>query len=223
MWRNVLVVAPHPDDEILGCGGVIAKTATGGGRVWVCIVTRGAAALFADEVIEQGRAEAQAVHRDLGVAGTTFLDFPAPMLDTVAKHRITDALHALVMEQGSDTVLLPHPGDVHHDHGAVHQSALVACRPLGDSPVRRIYAYETLSETEWAPPRPDTWFIPTCYVDIAAFLDAKIAALRGYASQIKQAPHPRSVEGITALARVRGATIGRAAAEAFAVIREIRD
>jgi len=220
--HDVLVVAPHPDDEILGCGGVIAKSIAEGHTVHVCIVTRGSDILFPAEMIAGGRAEARAVHAALGVASTSFLEFPAPLLDTVPQYRISDALLGFLVEQRIDTVFVPHAGDIHLDHTIVHQSALVACRPINGSTVRRIYAYETLSETEWAPPRGDTWFIPNVFVDITAFLDDKLRAMAGYASQIKQAPHPRSPEGIVALARTRGFSVGCHAAEAFALVREIR-
>jgi len=220
--RNVLVVAPHPDDEVLGCAGVIARSIAEGQSVHVCIVTRAVDTVINIDIIERGRQEAQAVHTELGVTSTSFLDFPAPLLDTVPQHRISDALRALVAEQQIDTIFIPHGGDIHLDHTIVHHCALVACRPVNDSTVRRIYAYETLSETEWAPPRGDTWFIPNVFVDISAYLDDKLRAMEGYASQIKQAPNPRGRDGIIALARSRGYSVGCQAAEAFSLIREIQ-
>jgi LmbE family N-acetylglucosaminyl deacetylase len=221
-WNNILVIAPHPDDEVLGCGGTIARLVAEGRQVQVCIVTKAATELFSPELIERGRSEARVVHKKLGVARTHFLDFPAPLLDTVAQHRISDALRSLIAQNAIDTVFVPHGGDIHLDHTITFQTTLVACRPINDSPVCRIYAYETLSETEWSPPRGDTWFIPTMFVDISQFVPDKLAAMEGYASQIKSAPHPRSVDGIQALAKVRGYSVGCDAAEAFALIREIR-
>lgn len=222
MSRKILVIAPHPDDEVLGCGGTIAKAVSAGVEVRICIVTRASEALFPTTMVERGRAEARAVHEALGVTETHFLDFPAPLLDTVAQHRIADAMHRLIHDWSIDTVFLPHGGDIHLDHTIVYQTALVACRPINGSPVRRMYAYETLSETEWAPPRGDTWFVPNVFVDISDHLTDKLRAMEGYASQIKQPPHPRSVAGITALARSRGYSVGCHAAEAFALLREIQ-
>lgn len=219
--RNLLVIAPHADDEILGCGGVMARAIAEGARVEVCVVTQGAPHIFSDAVLQQIREEALAVHRDMGVRNTHFLEFPAPLLDQTANHELSDAIRKVILEQRPDTVLIPHQGDIHHDHTAVFNTALVACRPLDDSPVKRIYAYETLSETEWAPPRGDTWFVPNTYVSIDGYLDAKVAAMNGYASQVRQAPHPRSEAGIRALAAHRGYTVGIPAAEAFTLIREI--
>lgn len=220
--RNVLVVAPHPDDEVLGCGGSIARFIAEGDRVIVCIVTRGINELFDDAYIEQGRSEARGVHAQLGVANTLFMDFPAPMLDTVPLYRIADAFAQIASKERIDTVYVPHHGDIHHDHTAVFNAALVAYRPINACLVRRIYAYETLSETEWAPPHGDSTFRPNVFIDISAHIEAKIEAMQGYRTQLKQSPHPRSVEGIRALAMLRGFTVGCQAAEAFMLVREIQ-
>lgn len=219
--RMLLVIAPHADDEILGCGGVMARAIAEGARVEVCVVTQGAPHIFSDSVLNQIRQEALTVHHVMGVHYTHFLGFPAPLLDQTANHELSDAIRKVILEQQPDTVLIPHQGDIHHDHTVVYNTALVACRPLGDTPVKRLYAYETLSETEWAPPRGDTWFVPNTYVSIDGYLDTKVDAMKGYASQLRQAPHPRSEAGIRALAAHRGYTVGVHAAEAFMLLREI--
>lgn len=219
--QNMLVIAPHADDEVLGCGGVMARAIDEGAHVEVCVVTQGAPQLFSEPVLKQIREEAVSVHRAMGIASTHFLEFPAPLLDQTANHVVSDAIRHLILAQKPDTVLIPHQGDIHHDHSVVYSTALVACRPLGESPVRRILAYETLSETEWAPPRGDTWFVPNTYVSIGQYLERKVEAMNGYASQVRQAPHPRSEGGIRALAAHRGYTVGVEAAEAFMLIREI--
>lgn len=221
--RKILVIAPHPDDEVLGCGGTISRAIAAGHEIWVCIVTRGAPEIFEHTFVEQGRAEARAVHAELGVADTLFCDFPAPMLDTIPRHQISDALSGIIDSLVIDTVIIPHGGDIHFDHTIVAEAALVACRPIRGSTVKRVYAYETLSETEWAPPQTNRAFVPNVFVDISGHLDAKVKAMCGYASQIQQAPHPRSVEGIQALATMRGLSIGCHYAEAFMLIREIVD
>lgn len=222
MIGNVLVVAPHPDDEVLGCGGVIARSVARGDNVRVCIVTTGSRQVFTAESIDQVRTETVTAHSCLGITGTDFLDFPAPRLDTVARHEIADALAKIVADHKIDTVFIPHHGDIHYDHTVVHQAAIVACRPTTAANVTRIYAYETLSETEWASPSGHTWFIPNVYVDISPFLDQKIAAMRAYASQLRQPPNPRSIDAIIFHAKNRGYTVGQEAAEAFMLVREIR-
>lgn len=199
----------------------MAKLISEGHHVEICIVTAGAPHLFQEALRAKVREEALRVHAELGVARCTFLDFPAPLLDQTARHEIADAIRERVYEAQADTVLIPHHGDIHHDHAVVFDTALVACRPINNCPVRKILAYETLSETEWAPPRGDTWFIPNVYVDIHEHLEAKIRAMRGYASQLKEAPHPRSAEGITSLAQHRRYGIGSLASEAFMLVREL--
>jgi N-acetylglucosamine malate deacetylase 1 len=217
--RNILVIAPHADDEVLGCGGTIARAVAEGVHVEVLVVTKDAPHVLDTALWQQIHREAHSVHRQLGVSKTSFLDFPAPLLDRVAGHEVSDAIGRQILEQRPDTVFIPHEGDIHYDHTATYRTALVACRPINNSSIRQVLAYETLSESEWAPPRGDTWFIPNVYIDITSFIDVKVRAMVGYGSQIRDEPHPRSVKGIIALAKFRGFTVGVSAAEAFAMVR----
>jgi len=218
---TVLVVATHPDDEVLGCGGVIARHADAGEAVHVLVVTRGIPELFLPEQIEATRLELRAAHQRLGVRQAHFLDFPAPRLDVLPGHQLADAIGGVLRAVGAETVYLPHRGDLHADHRAVYAATLVAARPINGCPVRRLLCYETLSETEWAPPTGDLAFVPTVFVDIAAWLERKLEAMACYRSQLKEPPHPRSLLALRALAQLRGATAGLAAAEAFLLVREI--
>lgn len=218
---KVLVVATHPDDEVLGCGGVIARYSAEGASVQVLVVTRGSADIFPAEFIEQGRRELAEAHRILGVSEVRFLDLAAPKLDTIPGHLIADRIKQCIDELEPEVVYLPHFGDLHADHRAVYYATLVAARPIHHSPVRRLMSYETLSETEWAPPTGEQTFVPTVFVDISNVLEKKLAAMRCYASQIQESPHPRSLQGIRALAQMRGATVSCDAAEAFMLVREI--
>jgi LmbE family N-acetylglucosaminyl deacetylase len=218
---RVVVVAPHPDDEVLGCGGVMARHAANGDEVSVIIATRGAPELFSDESVERTRAEARCAHAILGARETRFLDFPAPRLDVTPGHLLADSLARQFCELQAERVYLPHHGDIHTDHGRVYQAVLVAARPLSHCPVRQLLCYETLSETEWAPPTASAVFCPTVFVDISAYLPKKLAAMQCFASQLKAFPNPRSLETIEALARVRGSTISVPAAEAFVLVRDV--
>jgi N-acetylglucosamine malate deacetylase 1 len=218
---QVLVVAPHPDDEVLGVGGGIAWHVAQGHEVRVGVLTRGHPALFSDDSIAQVRAEAQAAHQLLGVAHTYFCDeLPAPALDTVPLHAITRVISGWLQEFRPTLLYLPHRGDIHRDHQLAYEAGLVAVRP-GYSSVRRVLCYETLSETEWSGPAHEAAFVPTVFLDITAHLEAKLAAMRCYTSQLKAFPNPRSLENITALARLRGATVQLPAAEAFVLVREL--
>lgn len=217
----LLVVAPHPDDEVLGVGGTIARLAAQGREVYVVIVTRADPAIFPDYSLEEGRGEAMKADDILGVRKTIFLEgFPAALLDTVPQSALNAALQREVDQIDPEFVFVPYPGDLHRDHRVIAEAALVATRPNKTSRIRGILAYETLSETNWNAFPLTSGFVANTYVDISDFLDAKMGAMRAYKSQVKPFPHERSLEAIEALARTRGATAGVKAAEAFALIRQ---
>ncbi len=218
---RVLVVAPHPDDDVLGCGGVMARHADKGDDVHVVVVTRGIPELFSSEFVEQGRNELRQAHQLLGVDGLRFLDFPAPRMDTVPRHEISDAIGRVLKEIEPQTMYVPHFGDMHFEHGLTYESCLVAARPIRNCSVQRILAYETLSETEWGPPIAGAAFQPTVFVDIAPYLERKLAAMAGFKSQLHAEPHPRSLANLRALAKLRGSVASLQAAEAFMLVREI--
>lgn len=224
MNKKILVLAPHCDDEVLGCGGIISRHTSQGGEAHIAIMTNGhlgAPELFSAEGTKKVREEALEAHKILGVNETHFLDFPAPRLDSVPGYKLALKLSDLIQRLNPETIYIPHRGDIHKDHAHTFDAALVAARPINDNPVKNIYAYETLSETEWAAPFSDDAFIPTRFVNISDTLDTKLRAFTCFTTQIKQAPHPRSLENIKNLAKLRGATVGFSAAEAFMVIREI--
>lgn len=216
---KVLVVAPHPDDEVLGCGGVMARHADSGDEVHVVVVTRGAPEI--EELVKRVREEAERAHRLLGVVGTRYLDFYAPRLDAVPIHEVADALSQAVSDLRPELIYIPHHGDLHVDHRVAFQAALVAARPIRNSSVRTIMAYETLSETEWSPPGPDV-FGPTVFTDVSMQMERKLEAMKCFASQLQEFPHPRSIQTLQALATFRGASVGFPAAEAFALIRDLQ-
>jgi LmbE family N-acetylglucosaminyl deacetylase len=217
---KVVVLAPHPDDEVLGCGGTMARHSAQGDEVHIVVVTRGITELFPPAEIEGTRAELARAHEILGVSSTVFMDLPAPRLDMVPRHEIADGIRKRVRDIAPDIVYLPHHGDLHHDHGAVYFAALVALRPT-PAWTPTLLTYETLSETDWAPPTSAHQFIPTTFVDITATLSTKLEAMRCFASQLKGVGHPRSLRALTALAELRGATVGVGAAEAFADVRRV--
>ncbi len=226
MWMSsdktrVLVIAPHPDDEVLGCGGTIARHVQNGDEVHVVVVTRGIPELFPAEVIEGTRGELRRAHDMLGVSTTQFLDYPCPKTDTVPGCELADTIGRVIRSLAASVVYLPHRGDLHVDHRTVYLAGLVASRPVNGCPVRRLLSYETPSETEWAFPAGDDAFVPTVFVDISDQLEVKIRAMECYQSQLKPFPTLRSLEAIEALARWRGATVGLAAAEAFSLVREV--
>lgn len=219
--KKILIVAPHPDDEVLGCGGVMKKFAKVGHDIYVLVVTKGTPKMYADDKIQNVRNEALTAHQILGVKETRFFEFYAPELDITYNASISIKIAALIKEWGITDLFLPHRGDIHHDHGVVFNAALVAARPVDNYTVKNIYCYETLSETEWAPPFGDDAFIPNHFINVEEEMTFKLEAMKCFKSQLRPFPSTRSLETIDALAKFRGATVGFKRAEAFMTIRTI--
>jgi N-acetylglucosamine malate deacetylase 1 len=216
----VAAIFAHPDDEALAAGGTIARLADRGAACHILILATGLAARGAADrtAIEALRAEARESARRLG-ASIDFADFPDNRMDTAALLDVVQAIEVFLGRTRADTVLTHHPGDLNVDHGIVARATMTAARPLPNSRVRRVWAGEVPSSSEWG--LPGERFVPQAYVDIGATLDRKLAALAAYKGEMRGFPHPRSAEAVTHLARWRGAECGVAAAEAFMVLREI--
>lgn len=218
---SVLVLAPHPDDEVLGVGGTIARRRHEGHAVVVAVVTRGYPPYVSEAGNRINREHCLRAHRVLGVSGTRFLDFPAARLDTVAHADLNAAVGTLMDELRPQEVYLPFAGDIHLDHQLAALSAMVAARPCRASTPSAVYAYETLSETNWNAPGIAPAFQPNVFVNITDHLDTKLKAFRAFEMQVQPFPHERSVDALEALARLRGATVGLHAAEAFMLLRHV--
>lgn len=215
---KILVIAPHPDDEVLGCGGTIAKYSHAGDEVYLCVVTKAYTPEWTQEFIDNRPDEVRRANKILGINKTFFLDFPTAKIDTVPQAELNKAIQKVAEKVAPDIVYIPHQGDLMKDHRLIFESCLVATRPI-KLPVKRILACEISSETEWGQHiKP---FFPNVYVDITETIGAKIEAMRVYSSEIKQYPHPRSLESIENLAKKRGAEANMKFAEAFMLIREI--
>ncbi len=219
---KVLVIAPHPDDEMLGCGGTMIKHIEAGDDVYVCIVTKGYAPLFQEDVIEKGRNEARSCHKMIGVKETFFLDFPAAMIEKSDRFELNGKLLDIIRTVSPDEVFIPHWGDMQKDHQIVADACMVALRPKYEPKVKRIYSYETMSETAWNAPNVQNEFIPNVFVDISNQLVNKLDALSVFQSQLSSYPDARSIEAVEALAKYRGALMHTRAVEAFMLIREIK-
>lgn len=215
---RIVVIAPHNDDEILGVGGTMAKYAAQGHEVIVCEVTAGD---LEDEMVQLQKREAIASHELMGVK-THFMDLPVVGLREMKTTELNSAFLKHMQELKPDIVFLPHKGDMHIDHRMTIEAAMVALRPVSLPDLKAIYAYETLSETDWNTPSPDNSFVPTLFVDISDWMDLKLEAMKCHASQLCEYPHPRSLEALRALAMHRGSTVCRPYAEAFMVIREVQ-
>ena len=225
---TILVVAAHPDDEVLGCGGAIALAARAGQRVFIAILGEGITSRYAAPAAADRR-ELSSLHdasravADLLGAEDVFQEgFPDNRFDTVPLLDIVKVIEKLIAQTGADVVYTQHGGDVNVDHERLYRAVLAATRPQPGNPVRELYAYEVASSTEWAFQRFAPAFRPNVFVDISSTLEIKIQAMERYESEARPFPHPRSPEALRAQARRWGATVGVEAAEAFELIRLIR-
>jgi N-acetylglucosamine malate deacetylase 1 len=219
MSQQILVVAPHPDDETLGAGGTIAKFSSRGDHVFVLVVSGHLPPLYTREQYEVTVREANAAFGILGVAESRFLEVPATMVANQPTHVLNEQIARVVAEVKPDVVFCPFP-DRHVDHGAIFESVMVATRPVGvGCNIELLAAYETLSETHWNAPHIEPNFVPNLVIDITAQQERKAQALGCYKSQIPVFPGARSVEAALALGKFRGTQAGFAFGEAFHVIR----
>lgn len=222
MSGSCLVMVAHPDDEVLGAGGTIARLARSGSTVNIAFLADGVGARGGDQSAVKRRIEAARKAASLmGARAPQFLGFPDNRLDQLELLDITQAIEKVIVEVKPDTVYTHHAGDLNIDHAVCHRAVLTACRPLPGATVRRIYAMEVASSTEWAGPSAHSAFLPSRFVDIVAVQAIKRAALEAYAEEMRPFPHPRSLDAVDALAKWRGATAGLTSAEAFMVVREI--
>jgi LmbE family N-acetylglucosaminyl deacetylase len=219
-FGRTLVIAPHPDDEVLGAGGTIARLVGSGQDVVVAIVTTGQPPDFAAEDVARVQRETESAHKLLGVRETVWLGLPAARLAETPRHQLNAALRKLVVDVRPHTIFTPFLGDIHIDHQLVFEATMVASRPHQSEFPARILAYETLSETNWNAPLLTPAFIPNVFIDITATLELKLQAMQRFGSQLREAPHERSLNALRALATLRGATVHCPAAEAFVLVRD---
>lgn len=217
---RILVIAAHMDDEILGAGGTIAKHVASRDRVSVCIVSQRAYEHRIDPTrVQEEQAAARRAARLLGYHDLQFLELHDERLD----ERLIDLLVPLeecLRRVRPSVVYTHHRGDSNQDHRAVFQATMIACRAIAKPKVPRLLAYEVPSSTDQAPPFPEYAFQPNFYVDINPFLARKLKAMSAYRRELREFPHPRSLQGLEVLAKKRGMEVGFRAAEAFMLVRD---
>ncbi|MGE0432703.1 MAG: PIG-L deacetylase family protein [Planctomycetota bacterium] len=228
---NVLVVAAHPDDEVLGCGGTMARHARAGDRVTVLILGEGATSRHAtreatDATVLQNLADdARRANGLLGVdpaSGVRFGGLPDNRFDTLALLDVVKLVESTIADAQPAIVYTQHGGDLNIDHVVTFRAVLTATRPMAGSSVREVLAYEVASSSEWAFNQFAPAFRPSVFIDISDHLEQKVSAMAAYTSEARPWPHPRSPEALTAIARRHGSTVGVHAAEAFQPVRIIR-
>ena len=224
----VLVVAAHPDDEVLGCAGTIARHVDSGDQVFVLIVAEGATSRFdqrdrnrfSGNLSDLAQA-AKSAGRILGVEDVELLDLPDNRLDSLDRLDLIKHIERRIETYRPQCVYVHHSGDVNIDHRLLHEAVVTACRPVPGHYVRRLLSYEVVSSTEWQPPGSASPFKPNWFVDISAQWERKRQALIAYNSEMRPWPHPRSLDAVEHLARWRGSQVGVDAAEAFCLLRDI--
>ena len=221
---NILVIAAHPDDEILGVGGTIAWHAERGDNVKIVIIAEGATSRFkgTSEEVQNLKNSAKAAAQILGATEPQFFELPDNRLDSADFLDVVQMIEARTLDYEPEIIYTHHGGDLNIDHSIVHRAVLTAFRPLPGSSLRRICGFETLSSTEWSSLSIGPQFNPNHFVDISQMLELKLKALESYDSEMRQFPHPRSYETVNHLAHLRGSQSGLDAAEAFEIILDIR-
>lgn len=220
---RVLVIAPHPDDETLGCGGTLLKHRAANDAVSWLVVTKAHEPQWSRDVIDTRESEIQEVAKAYGFEQTFRRGFPAAQLDTVPMGELIRDIADAVKSARPDWVYTVHGGDIHSDHRIIFDATVAAVKSFktNDYGVSRLVSYETISSTDAMPPNGHTFFLPNVYCDITPYIERKLEIMSLYKSEVHQYPLPRSLDSIKALARFRGATVAAGYAEAFTLLREV--
>jgi len=220
MSERVLVIAPHPDDETLGCGGTLLRMLESGAVLgWLIVTSISEEGGFSAHRVQSRDAEIAKVGDLLGFSEVFNLSLPTRQLDAVPMAELVEQFSQAFRAFKPEHVFLPHRSDVHSDHRVVFDAGAACAKWFRFPSVRRLLSYETISETDFC---LDTRapFQPNCFVDISRYLERKLEIVAAYESEMGAFPFPRSVQALRALAEVRGAAAGFAAAEAFQLLRE---
>jgi len=220
---KILVVAAHPDDEILGVGGTILKHVKNGDQVSILVLGDGESSREAKVDIEKRENQAKRVIQALGAKEMILKKLPDNQFDSLPLLEIIKEVEAVIRQVKPEIIYTHCPTDLNVDHRLTFQAVLTACRPQPGFGVKKILAFETLSSTEWQIKDQSHLFLPTEYHDIAEFIDQKVEILKIYQDELRDYPHPRSVEGVKILAQYRGIEVGYHYAEAFQIIRSLND
>lgn len=225
--KKILVIAAHPDDEVLGCGGIMAKLIQEGEKVFTLILGEGITSRFdkreeglKSQDLEKLKISIHKVAEAIGVEKTFIFDFPDNRFDTVPLLEIVKVIEKVKSEIKPEVVFTHHRGDLNIDHRIVYKAVLTACRPRQEESVKEIYSFESPSSTDWNYPYV---FNPNFFIDITDTIDKKIEALRCYETELREFPHPRSEEATRSIAKRWGYVAGLGCAEAFEVVRIIKN
>ncbi len=223
MMKIILIVASHPDDEVIGCGGTIAKHVASGDIVHVAFMTNGVGSrgsISINNDIKDRSLAAQSSADILGVSSIHNFDLEDNKMDSIPLLDIVKLIEGLIKEINPNVVYTHHIGDLNIDHRITHKALMTACRPIPGSSIKEIYTFEILSSTEWQTVGYSP-FIPNVYIDVSKQIELKRKALYCYNEEMRKPPHSRSIENIIRLNNLRGNSIGIEYAEAFTLVRNI--
>lgn len=229
MGKRILVVAAHPDDEILGCGGTMAFHSQRGDDVYVLILGEGVTSRdekrdreLREKEIAELKHQVEAANKMVGTKKSFLFDFPDNRFDSIPLLDIIKLVEKVKKEVIPDIIYTHHNGDLNIDHRITFEAVLTACRPLKNESVRSIYSFEVPSSTEWSADS-SKYFIPNYFVNIKETLVKKTNAMKAYTNEVRDFPHPRSEKALEILAQSRGIMTGFEYAEAFMVVRILED
>jgi LmbE family N-acetylglucosaminyl deacetylase len=222
---TVFVIVAHPDDEILGAGGTIAILARSGYRVCTLILgegktSRGEHVTVAE--LNRLKVEMESANQQLGVSECYTADLPDNRFDSVDLLDIVQLIEGLKEQIKPITILTHHFGDMNIDHQITYRAVMTATRPMQHECVKNIYTFEIPSSTEWNAFNRETIFTPNVFIDISSTIDIKVVAMSKYISELREYPHPRSLQHIKDLAKVNGAKVGLNYCECFTLVRSVR-
>lgn len=224
--KKVLVIAAHPDDEVLGIGGTVAKLSAEGVECHLLIVTDGSSSQYRDsdhlhEIIEAKKLETKGCADTLGFKSIHYGGLPDMKLDKTPHIAINQVIEKVIDEVQPDTVFTHFWGDVNRDHQEVYKSTLVVARPVIGQVVRELYCYRVPSSTEWTPNKADTMFMPNYFVNIEKYAEQKYKAFACYTTELRDYPHPRSIQYLRETDKAAGLRVGISAAEEFVLLRKL--
>ena len=218
---KTLVIAPHPDDEILGVGGTLLKRKSQGHKLaWVIVTKPGKILNWSKKQIAIRKSQIKDIKNKLGFDKVYELDFSAATLTEESLPSLIKSIYETIKDFSPNEIFLPHIGDVHSDHQIIHKAVISATKSFRNHKLKRLIVYETLSETEYGLDKSKVFF-PNLYIDISKFLDQKVNLIKIYSSEIEHFPFPRSSESIKSLAKFRGSSCNCLAAEAFEILKQI--
>jgi len=227
--KIILIIVAHPDDEVLGCGGSMAKWSKEGHDIHVLIMAEGATSRDKERNREKRNKELTNLMKFainagevLGIKTVEFLNYPDNRMDSVDFLDVVKSIEEHIEKLKPEVVITHHSGDLNVDHQIIHKAVMTSCRPQLGCTAKRILSFEVPSATEWQSPTINNPFIPNWFEDISGTIELKLKSLEVYKTEMREWPHARSIKAVEHLAKWRGATVGCEAAEAFMLIREVK-